>query len=106
MKVLRWNNPGVGDYDLFVIINGEELRKLKKQFESDDVVSISMEGYDEYFYFVNSIKKTITPMPLLSLAFGGQYNAYPPYSDDSEVEFVDFEGYRIVPYKSRHFSTK
>lgn len=95
MKVLSWNNQAVGDYDLFIILNGNEVSLLQKQFEGQDVISIHTDEIDEYYYFVNSSKKRITPMPMLSLAFGGQYNGYPPYSDDAGVETIDFEGYQL-----------
>lgn len=95
MKVLRWNNQAMGDYDLFIILNADEVSLLQKRFEGQDIISAHMAGIDDYYYFVNSSKKTITPMPTLAMAFAGQYNGYPPYSDDAEIESIDFEEYQI-----------
>lgn len=52
---------------------------------------------DSGFIFANTVKKTITPLNMLSLAFGGQYSGYPPYGDKAEVE-VDFIELMWVPY--------
>lgn len=97
MQIYKWLNDAVGDYDLFVVLNEQEVEKngLEKS------VCFPAEEEAQYFYFVNTEKKTITPMPMLSLAFGGQYNAFPPYSEEKIELNFDIGALSKTKYKAR-----
>lgn len=92
MKFLEWNNKRVGNYDIFMITNKYEVQKIVQYFDSILALSCTYSsnlGEEEYYYFLNTELKTITPMPDLTLAFGGMYNGYPPYGEEiKDIEFV------------------
>ncbi len=100
MKFLEWKNKNIGDFDVFGIAGKEEMDMIVSYFGTDEAESVTFRDMNEYYYFINSKDKTITPMPMLSLAFGGMYNGYPPYGD--EINYVDFDikEYKLVLYNS------
>ena len=95
MQIVEWNNKRVTEADLFIKLNKGEMEGLKSLFP--EIMSSGEQLDDSGFVFVNTEKKTITPLNMLNLAFGGQYNGYLPYGDEVEVE-VDFNELTWVPY--------
>lgn len=74
MRLYEWLYPEVGDYDLFIVADKREMNSIVSQF-GDTAKTVSIR--DEYYYFVNTQRKTISPLPFLALAFGGQYDESP-----------------------------
>ncbi len=68
MLILEWTNKNVTEADLFIKLDKDEMDKLESIFPE------IRKGWHKVF--VNDI----------SLAFGGQYNGYPPYGDVVDVE--------------------
>ena len=99
MKFLEWNNERVGNYNVFMITNKDEAQKIVQHFNTELALSCTFPpdlGELEYYYFLNTEFKTITPMPDLTLAFGGMYNGYPPYGEEIDgFEFV-LEEYKLT----------
>ena len=87
MKCFEWLNKQVGDYDVFLITNKKESEIIVNHFNSESAKGCKSNTKDEWYYFLNIKKRTITPMPELSLAFGGQYNDESPYGR----ELVSFD---------------
>jgi len=94
MQFFKWNNGSVGDYDIFAIMCENEKNAIVTHYNTKKAESISFPEGDKYFYFINTKRKTITPMPLLSLAFGGQYNDCLPY----DYEIGDFK-FNVIEYE-------
>ena len=91
MKFLEWHNECVGDYDVFMVATRDEAQWIVQYFNTKLALSCTMPsatGVEQYFYFLNTKLKTITPMPILALAFGCQYNGYPPYGEN--IDNFDF----------------
>lgn len=89
MQVYKWLNEAVGDFDFFVVLSEAEVNDYKLARS----VSFINDGEKQYFYFVNTREITITPMPLLSLAFGGQHNGYLPFQE-TDITTVDINGFK------------
>lgn len=92
MRLYEWNNKIIGDYDLFAVLDKREVQSLVQLFHTNAAISSSLDG-EEFYYFLNSENQTITPMPMLSLAFGGQYNSNLPYGceiTDIELDISSF----------------
>ena len=98
MRFFEWHNEVVGDFDVFLVLEEPEMVVLSKKFSDSDVKSATFYGSKKYYYFLNTHNKTITPMPNLSLAFGGMYNGYPPYGEELQID-IDFSNYTLVYYK-------
>ena len=98
MRFFEWHNEIVGDFDVFLVLEEPEMIELSKVFQDKDIKSSTFPEEKKYYYFLNTKKKTITPMPKLSLAFGGMYNGYPPYGDELQID-IDFSNYTLVYYK-------
>lgn len=98
MTYFEWHNEIVGDFDVFLVLDGVEVLELSKKFQGKDIKSANFPEENKYYYFLNTKKKTITPMPNLSLAFGGMYNGYPPYGEELKID-IDFSNYTLVYYK-------
>lgn len=99
MQFLEWNNKNVGDYNVFMIITKAEAQKIVDFFDNELAWSCSFPqnlGDEEYYYFLNTELKTITPMPFLSFAFGGMYNGYPPYGEEIENFSFELDGYELT----------
>ena len=99
MKFLEWNNKYVGDFDIFAIMNEKEKNIIMEHYHTTKAEGIGLSGEDRYFYFINSINKTLTPMPMLSLAFGGQYNDYIPYGNEIANFNFNINDYKLVLYE-------
>lgn len=76
MRFYEWPNSAVGSYDIFAAMDESEAKNVLSIF-GDGAKTCSLHG--QYYYFLNTKKKAIAPLPFLALAFGGQYNGYPPY---------------------------
>jgi len=74
MTIYKWN--GVGDYDYFLECSENEAMHIFQDWEKNKSASFDQ---NTFYYFINIGRKAIAPLPQLSLAFGGQYNGYPPY---------------------------
>ena len=96
MQVYEWLNEAVGDFDYFVALSEAEV----EDYGIEKSVFFPNEKETKYFYFVNTKEKTLTPMPMLSLAFGGQYNGYPPYSEEIKNKVIDIRGLRLKQFIS------
>lgn len=94
MQVYEWLNEIVGDFDYFVVLSETEV----EDYGLEKSVTFINEEEKRYFYFVNTREKTVTPMPMLSLAFGGQYNAYLPYKE-STITTININELKQKPYK-------
>ncbi len=95
MLILEWTNKNVTGADLFIKLDKDEMDKLESQFP--EIRKGWQEVFDAGYVFVNREKKTITPLNVLSLAFGGQYNGYPPYGNEIDAE-IDFTELTWVTY--------
>lgn len=98
MGFFEWHNEIVGDFDVFLVLEEPEMIELSKMFQGKEIKSATFPEENKYYYFLNTNKKTITPMPYLSLAFGGMYNGYPPYGKELQID-IDFSNYTLVYYK-------
>ena len=94
MEIYEWLNKSIGDFDLFIILSDKEVKDngLEKS------VSFSIDGEKKYFYFVNVKEGIITPMPMLSLAFGSQYNDSPPYTTNTVKSSIDLQTLTLKYY--------
>ena len=102
MKFLEWHNECVGDYDVFMVVYKDEAQKIVQHFDTELALSCttpSATGVEQYFYFLNTKLKTITPMPILALAFSCQYNGYPPYGEDIDKFEFTLEDYKLSSIK-------
>ena len=103
MRFFEWNNQYVGDYDIFMLATKEEMLRIVGYFGTQQAQSCTFDPQAddaEYYYFINSKEKSLTPMPRLSLAFGGMYNGYPPYGDEKPDFSFTLEDYRLLIYES------
>ncbi len=100
MKTYIWNNDFFGNYDVFIVMNYEEVEELIRYYKTDEIISTSFDG-KEFYYLIDRINNIITPMMQISIAFGGQYNATPPYSE----EINDFN-FNVEDYTLKHFDGK
>ena len=89
MKFFTWNNINLTDADLFVRIEEDEIENLKSSFPQ--ISESCVEFDDAYFGFVDSKKKTFTPLRTVAFAFGGQYNDCPPYGDEVKDVGIDLK---------------
>lgn len=95
-----WRNAAVGDFDVFAIVSPSEMQSLVSRF-GETAKSISQKdetGQVKYYYLLNTFKKTVTPLPMLSLAFGGQYNGTAPYGAELRDFTPDFRDYTLLLY--------
>ncbi len=99
MRFLKWTNKYVGDYDVFAVLDEAEKNCIVSHFDDHNAESVSMSN--KYYYFINTKNKTITPMPMLSLAFSGQYNGYPPYGEELENYKLDISDFKLEFYKTK-----
>jgi len=95
-RFYRWENEQVGDYDLFLMVDGTELTNLMKIFPNIRESSLEFWQDDKYYFFINTKKKTITPLPDYTLAFSSLYY-FPPYGEEQNVE-IDFTQYKLTEY--------
>ena len=103
MKCFEWLNKQIGDYDIFFIADKEETETIVHCFSTESARGCKSNISDEWYYFLNTKNKTIVPMPMLSLAFGGQYNDDSPYGK----ELVEFDLMNeIIHYQLADFFKK
>ena len=93
----------MGDYDVFAILDSEEYGQVLSRFGSE-AKTASRAG--EAFYLMNTARKTITPLPFLALAFGGQYNNEPPFGKELETVSVTWEDCRLEPFQPGYDKTR
>ena len=74
MQCVSWHGPG--GYDRFIRV--------------DD---------GNHYYLVNDKKRVLNPLKMPSLAFGGMWNGYPPYGDETDCHFSldTLPEYRLEP---------
>lgn len=96
MRLFQWLNPTVGKYDVFAVLSDAEAGVLLARF-GEKAKTSQVKG--EHYYFLNTRRKTITPMPFLALAFGGQYNDDPPIGSVLPTLRIDLTEYRLRPSK-------
>lgn len=96
MHFFEWKNKNVGDFDIFAVLCKSETNALVYYYNTKQAEGVSFSDDDKYFYFLNKEKKIITPMPNLSLAFGGQYNDCAPYGDEIANFSFNMEEYSLV----------
>ena len=80
----------MGSYEYLVAADDEERKLVVAAFP--DIVLTEFGG--ETFFLVSKERCAITGLPFLALAFGGQYNGYPPYKKTNDLiaenEIVSF----------------
>jgi len=84
MLCVSWHGPG--GYDRFIRVDEIEMQAIVSHFHNPNAVAW---GWDEgdHYYLVNDEKRVITPLKMPSLAFGGQWNGYPPYGEETTCHF-------------------
>ena len=96
MRLFQWLNPAVGKYDVFAALSDAEAVVLRARF-GEKAKTSQVSG--KHYYLLNTKHRTITPLPFLALAFGGQYNDDPPIGSELPALRVDLEEYCLRPYK-------
>ncbi len=97
MKCYEWLNEQVGDYDVLIAADKRESDAIVSHFATENAKGCKAYLADEWYYFVNTKNKTITPVPILALAFGGQYNGDFPFG--KEIQFIfNIEEYSLKLY--------
>lgn len=102
MRIFEWKNKRVTDSDLFVKLNVDELNELASMFPEIKKACVEFDGY---YVFINSEKKTIIPLRMASMAFGGMYNGSPPYGNevvDATICFEDLTWQPFTEYEIKH----
>ena len=82
MKYYEWLNKEVGDYDIFLVAQKNDTERIVQHFGTELARGCKSNIAEEWYYFLNTKDKIITPMPLLSFAFGGQYNDSLPFGKE------------------------
>ena len=95
MKCYEWLNKQVGDYDVFVVADQRDAEFIVQHFATEKAKGCKSNFANEWYYFVNSKSKTITPMPILALAFGGQYNGDFPVGKELPAFSLDWKEYTL-----------
>lgn len=98
-KFYVWRNAAVGDFDLFAELTAKDMQMIVKRFgeAARSVSKMKTNGQERYYYFVNTYRKTLTPLPTLRLAFGGQYDETPYGVEIRDFE-LDLQAYTLLPY--------
>ena len=99
MQFWEWKNKRIGDFNIFAVLNENEKNELLAHYGTPLAESISLS--EKYYYFINSKRKIITPMPELYFAFGGQYNGYPPYGNEITNFTLVLLDYELVVYEDK-----
>lgn len=84
MQCVFWHGPG--DYDHFIRVDEEEMQAIVDHYSNPNAVAWGW-GHGDHYYLVNDEKRVITPLKMPSLAFGGQWNGYPPYGEETTSYF-------------------
>ena len=94
MIAYEWH--GVGDYDYFLKLSGNEMRELADHYHVDWSFFTSSPsktfGEDDYYCFISLSRKALALLPFLSIAYGGMYDEL-PWSDESipiEINYADY----------------
>lgn len=101
MRFFEWNNNVLVDCDIFAVFDKAEKDNMVSFYKNTLAESVSFPEEGSYYYFINSNNKTITPMPKLNFAFGGQYNGYPPYGEEIINFKFDITEYELTLYERR-----
>ncbi len=99
ISIYHWKGPG--NYDLFYGLPdwAQAIAEEHSQFFS----GIERNIFGKYnYYLVSSTERIITPLPFLALAFGGQYNNDPPYTNAENGFFPSLN--EIIQYDFQLFS--
>ena len=88
MKFFPWKNKKVTSADLFVAFDAAEMKELSARFPE---VALSCADFDGFYGFVDTKRKLFIPLRDINLAFGNQYNGYPPYGEEIKECDVDFK---------------
>lgn len=98
-KYYVWRNAAVGDFDLFAELTAKDMQMIVKRFgeAARSASKMKTNGQERYYYFVNTYRKTLTPLPTLRLAFGGQYDETPYGVEIRDFE-LDLQAYTLLPY--------
>ena len=99
MKCFEWLNKQVGEFDVFLIADANETESIVQYFGVESARGCKSHFSDEWYYFVNTKNKTITPMPFLALAFGGQYNGDTPIGEEIASFSLGVNEYSLRTYK-------
>ena len=84
MLCVSWNGPG--GYDRFVRVDEREMQAIIDHYGNPDVAAWGW-GDGNHYYLVCDEKRILTPLKMPSLAFGGQWNGYPPYGEETPCHF-------------------
>ena len=83
MRCCTWD--GLGGYDYLLCVDEKEMQAIVEHFATPDAAG--RQWGDEFYYLLCDEKRILTPLPFLALAFGGQYNGYPPYGGKAFCHF-------------------
>ena len=99
MRYFEWLNKQVGDYDVFLMADKKETENIVEHFATENAKSCKSNIDNEWYYLLNVNNKTITPIPILSLVFGGQYNEDLPYGKELIKFNFEVKDYSLQPYE-------
>ena len=83
MKCYTWD--GIGGYDRFLCVDENEVQEIINHYANPNAAG--KKWVNGYYYLLCDEKRILTPLPFLALAFGGQYNGYPPYGEKTTCHF-------------------
>ena len=84
MLCVSWN--GLAGYDRFIRVDKKEMQVIIDHYGRPDVAAWGWgDGY--YYYLICDEKRILTPLKMGALAFGGQWNGYPPYGKETTCHF-------------------
>lgn len=85
MLCVSWHGPG--GYDRFIRVDENEMQEIVNHY--NDPEAAAWGGHDGYhYYLLCDEKRILTPLKMPSLAFGGMWNGYPPYGDETACYFT------------------
>ena len=84
MLCFSWHGPG--GYDRFIRVDEKEMQAIVNHYHNPDAVAWGW-GDGNHYYLVNDEKRVITPLKMAALAFGGQWDGYPPYGGKTSSHF-------------------
>lgn len=99
MKFYFWEHQWkwLSKFDIFCEVTEEEKQAIVLHFNDKRAESISYDDKNtvKYFYLLNSKEKILTPLPKLSYAFGGQYNADTPVGKEYKSFSFRLQDYQL-----------
>ena len=96
MLCVSWHGPG--SYDRFIRVDEKEMQAIMDHYDDPEAAAWGW-GDGNHYYLVNDEKRVLTPLKKPSLAFGGMWNGYPPYGDETDCHFSldTLPEYRLEP---------